>query len=268
MHHATRINAIDLTRRIEEELEAAKKRGEDAKKLVLATDADGTIWDGDVGLDLFESLLESKSIRDEAREGLARDARALGVDDGGDARELAERLYVEYSADRYPLDRAFAMMTWVFAGFTRAEMAAFAERVLDHKRLEARIRPAMRSIAAWAKERGLPVYVVSASSTFAVRYGVRSLGVSPERVVAMTPAQDHAGVLTADISGPVVYGKGKIEALHAALPHATMIAAFGDSAWDSAMLSAAKIPILVAPAPGLVEKAREIHGAMELDLAG
>src|SRR5689334_13642870 len=75
-------------------------------RVVLATDADGTLWEGDIGIDMFEALLE-EGVRDAAREALAAEARSLGISDAGDATALARALYRVYAEDRYPLDRAF-----------------------------------------------------------------------------------------------------------------------------------------------------------------
>src|SRR4051812_44953006 len=56
------------------EAERARKGGG-----VLASDADGTIWDGDVGVDIFEALLAAEGVREAARDTLAADAAELGL---------------------------------------------------------------------------------------------------------------------------------------------------------------------------------------------
>jgi phosphoserine phosphatase len=232
-------------------------------RFVLATDADGTLWDGDVGLALFEAVLAEDAIRDAAREGLAEEARSFGLDDQGSTHALATRLFAFYNDDKYPLDRAFAMMAWVFAGYTLAEMDAFAKRVLTAQRYDDRIRPNMRAMVEGARALGLEVWVVSASCVAAVNAGVASLGITHERVVAMTP-KTIGNVIASGIEGPVVYGAGKVKALNAACGKARILAAFGDSGWDAEMLREAELPGLVSPAKGLLEIASTIPRAFIL----
>src|SRR6185437_6530546 len=100
---------------------------------LLATDADGTIWEGDVGVELFETLLAAGAVREAAREALEEEARLDGVavPAGGDATAVARALYEAHLAGAYPNDRAFAMMAWAFAGHTRGEVRACADRVLE-----------------------------------------------------------------------------------------------------------------------------------------
>ena len=77
---------------------------------VLATDADGTIWDGDVGTDLFDALLAAQGVREEAFAALQVEARAFGVPAEGSPSEVASALNAAHVTEQYPHDRAFAMM--------------------------------------------------------------------------------------------------------------------------------------------------------------
>jgi phosphatidylglycerophosphatase C len=236
---------------------------------VIASDADGTIWDGDVGYDLFETLLAERAVREEAREALLAEAREHGIAVDGDANAVTQVLFDAHNDGRYPHDRAFAMMAWAFAGWRRDELRAFCERVLDQRGLMARVRPGLRAVFAWAKDHGVEAYVVSASPIEMVHAAVERarLGIGPDRVVAMTPAADERGVIQPRLAGPVVYGEGKLYALEGAREGArrALIAAFGDSAYDAAMLRAARIPVAVTPAPPLRALAHTIPGLVMLD---
>jgi phosphatidylglycerophosphatase C len=227
---------------------------------VLASDADGTLWDGDVGVELFEALLAMRGAREAARRALAVEVRSIGMDVGGDAPALMAALYEAFAADRYPHDRAFAMMAWGFAGWRRDELGALCARVLDAGRIEARVRPELCAIFRWAEERGVPAYVVSASPIAMVEAAVARLGIPVTGVVAMTPAVDEGGAILPRLAGPIVYGEGKLAALEQARPGArgALIGAFGDSAYDAAMLRAARVPVAVTPAPGLLGLAATI----------
>ena len=219
---------------------------------VLATDADGTIWDGDVGVDIFEALLAAEGVREAARATLVAEAAKYDVAAEGSPTALARALYAAFSGERYPHEHAFAMMAWVFAGWHRDEVSAFAAKVLDDGRIESRIRPEMKEIFRWAERRSVPIYVVSASPIAIVELGARRLGVTVAAALAMTPAVDDHGVLLPRLAAPAVYGPGKILALERANVTAHLIGAFGDSAYDAEMLRRARVPIAVTPSPGLL----------------
>jgi phosphatidylglycerophosphatase C len=242
----------------------AERAGAGGEDMILAFDADGTLWEGDVGLDLFEALLRDRTIRPAARDALAQEARELGLPFDGDENELGEALFGAYNAHRYAADRAFAMQAWVFAGWHRDEVAAFAGQVARLVGIEARIRRETAEVVAWAAEAGVDVYVVSASPCAMVRVCAARLGIEPDHVLAMTPAHGADGVLVAAIAGPVVYGGGKMEALERVRPAAILLGAFGDSDYDAPMLRAARVRVAVAPSPRLLRLAATIPGMVVL----
>lgn len=235
--------------------------------MILATDADGTIWDGDVGIDLFEALLTARGVRAEARAALAAESRLIGGNDDSDANALARGLYEAFKADRYAHDRAFAMMAWVFAGYQHDEIVTLCERVLTDGNISSRVRPEMRSMLEWAAGRGVDVYVVSASPRAVVEVAAARLGIAADRVVAMTPSVAADGTILPELAGPIVYGEGKLAALERARvgARATMLGAFGDSAYDAAMLRVARVPVAVTPTHSLVTLASTIPGLVVLD---
>jgi phosphatidylglycerophosphatase C len=224
---------------------------EHARGGVLATDADGTIWDGDVGIDLFEALLAAEGVREAALPALLADAATYDVSATGSPTSVARALYAAFSGERYPHEQAFAMMAWAFAGWHEDEDAAFATSVLDEGAIEARIRPEMKEIFAWAERRSVPIYIVSASPLAIVERGAQRLGVPVAASLAMTPAVDDHGVLLPRLAAPPVYGPGKVLALQRASITA-ILGAFGDSAYDAEMLRQARVPIAVTPSAGLL----------------
>ena len=147
-----------LLARLDAELAAEpRRRGRDGRRRYALG--------GRRGGGAFSALLGAGGVRDAAREALVEEARAVGVavPTLGDATAVARALYEAHLAGAYPNDRAFATMAWAFAGFTRDEVRALGERVLDARGFEGKLRPALRAVLAWAGERGAPVYVVSAS---------------------------------------------------------------------------------------------------------
>jgi len=235
----------------------------------LAFDADGTLWSGDVGFDLFKAALAARALRPAAREALADEAHAAGlfVGDAEDANEIALRLFAAWAAGDVSDERAFRMMAWAFAGHGEDEMLAFAEAAQLASGLAARLHGPVREIISWAHEADIEVWVVSASPRAAVVAGARLFDIDPKRVIGVTPLAS-GGVLTTELSEPISYDAGKPLALSAAAPAVTVLAAFGDTASDVPLFLASRQPVAVGPNARLRAASASVHGIVELALAG
>ena len=121
---------------------------------VIATDGDGTLWDGDVGEDFFHAVVAHGDIREPARAAMARDAEAHGLAPGGTGKQLAERLYSDYMAGRYPEERICELMTWICADWVKPDVDAFAGGVLAKVGLDKRLHGEVHAVLAWAKKKG------------------------------------------------------------------------------------------------------------------
>lgn len=230
----------------------------------LAFDADGTLWSGDIGNDLFEALLLGRAIRQDAYEALLAEARFSGVSLHGDATDLGRALYEAHWTGQYPEERAFAMMAWAFAGYTLAEARAFAADVFARVGLRERLHRFLEPILEWARAEDVPVWVVSASPLFAVQMGVSLLGILPENVVAMQP-RVLGDRIAPELAAPAVYGPAKPTSFFAACPGRELLGAFGDSSYDAALLAASRVPVAVRPKPGLLARAAEVTGLLVLE---
>lgn len=243
----------DVIGLLDEALEASKQ-GPSA--CVLAFDADGTLWEGDVGLDVFEALLASERVLEAAHDALKEEARTADVEPGADVMITLKRLYDAFNAERYHESRAFAMMAWAFAGWTQNAMTTFIDDVLAKARIDTRVNEEARPIMAYARKRGLETVVVSASPRAAVVRGVASLGVAPESVFAMTPAVEN-GLVLPRLSGAATYGEGKVEALLQHRPDRLLLGGFGDTSYDVAFLKRARVAVAIRPKKSLFLRASE-----------
>lgn len=229
----------------------------------IACDGDGTVWSGDVGEDLFHALLESGAFRPPAHAQLRVEAREHGLDDGGTAREVARRIYDAYLAHAFPEERVYELMAWAFAGWSRAEVALFAREVVALTGLDERMHREVTETLAWAKSRGIETFLVSASPRAVVEEAAQRVGVAPSHVLAATPALDGETVL-ARVERPIPYGPGKVAAIRRAIGGRTLYAAFGDNAFDVAMLGEAKVAVAVRPKARLRDRAAEVPGLVEI----
>lgn len=223
----------------------------------VVLDADGTIWSGDVGFDLFGAALRESALRDEARPRLADEAAAIGVSTEGSASAIAERLLAANLEGRYPNGPAFAMMAWSFAGFGADEMRAFAAAVVVRERVARRVFPFVEPLFAWARSAGVRITVCSASPHTVVEAGVAHLGLVEGDVIAVTPAIEQGRLCDRLISGDAPYAEGKVARLDAERPGHTLIAGFGDSAGDAHFLRRASVAVGVRPHAALVELCRD-----------
>lgn len=257
-----RVTTAELIERLERAREAAPK----GAPCVIAFDADGTIWRGDVGVDLFEAFLADDAIRPAAARALEALAREVGIPHDQPAVAIARALYASWEKDltpRCPEDKTFAMMAWIYAGFTEAEMHEYARSVLDRAGIADRIRPEVRELVAWARRTGVEVLVASASPRAPVIEGVVHLDIPATSVFALTP-RIEAGVLQPELTGVFVYADGKATAVNLGRPGAAVLAGFGDSAYDAALLRLGAVPVAIGPGPGLVRAAPSIPGLVEL----
>jgi phosphoserine phosphatase len=233
------------------------------QKSVLAFDADGTLWSGDIGIDTFESLLAERAIRSEAGPALREEAGHAGVALYDDPSDQARALYDAFQREAYAEERAFPMMAWVFAGYCKGEVRAFAAHVVERVGLASRLHAEVLPVIRWATSSGVGLYVVSASPDIVVRTAIELLDLPFADVFAMTPEWDGDRVASR-IRAPVTYGAGKTLALQQGVPGSTLLGGFGDSAFDLALLRAARVAVAVRPKPGLSARASECPGLVEL----
>jgi phosphoserine phosphatase len=220
--------------------------------VALASDGDGTLWRGDIGEAFFEAAVAGGWLRAEALPALLAEGASHAVAVAGDASAVGRQLLSAHRSGRYPNQPAFAMMAWAFAGYTAAELAELSRRVLDELGFEARVRSELTAVIAWASARQLPLWLVSASPRWVVLEAARRLGLDEGRVVAMEPAMAEGVVLPA-LAGAPTYAEGKLARLRERTG-AVLLAAFGDSDYDFAMLEAARLGVAVAPTAALLAR--------------
>jgi len=208
---------------------------------VVAFDADGTLWEGDVGYDALYALFDA-GVHETALPALREEARSSGLDPSGDATALGRRLVQAYFDGKYDETRAFGMMAWVFAGMSEGEAVTFSARVLAEKGIASRVRPVIPRILAWAREAGAEAILVSASPAFVLDAALAATGLRFAARFGMEVALE-GDRLAPRLSAPPTTGPGKLEALRRARPDKRLVAAFGDGAWDRPMVEAAELSV-------------------------
>lgn len=245
-----------VTSRIEEAMRGARRP-------VIVTDADGTLWTGDVGDDTFDALVDQRAVRHEARDALSQEARLAGLSGEGDANAIAARIHEAYRKGTFPEVRCYELMSWTFAGYRVEEAHAFVDEVQRATHLDTRLHAEMSALITWAGTCGVEVWIVSASPSLVVERGARQLEIPAHRIVA-AEAEVRGGVVAAGLAAPLPYGASKVTAMERAIGEAEIVAAFGDNAFDFEMLCRAAVPVAVRPKDRLRERRDDLPRMVEL----
>ena len=155
------------------------------------------------------------------------------------------------------------MMTWCYAGWTRAELDQAIARVFDERGLASRLTPELEPVVAFARARGLRMIVVSASPQPVVERAARLWGIGPSDVAACHPALEGDRVAPR-LATPVPYAEAKLSALATLAPGLPLLASFGDNVFDAELLAAARLGVAVRPKPALRARLAELPGVVLL----
>jgi phosphatidylglycerophosphatase C len=118
-----------------------------------------------------------------------------------------------------------------------------------------------------ARAAGIETVLVSASPVAVVLEAGSRVGFDESHIVAAHPRFD-ADVMRAEVERPIPYGNGKVSRLRERIGGRPLYAAFGDNAFDVAMLASAHVPVAVRPKPKLRDRAHEVSGLVELTPEG
>lgn len=252
-------------------LAAAHRATEGACALVF--DADGTLWTCDVGVDAFVDAFERGLLKESVRDALLAEAKEHGLDRATDGERVALDSLDQNALGRH-LERAFElgvyaeksateMQAWAYGGFNEQELRAHARESLSRHQHASQIHQPLMPILIWARESNVRTVIVSASPQIVVEEAAKSLGFAAADIVAGRLRTNGAHYLP-ELEEPLPYGEQKAIAGRRVLGDAVWLATFGDSAFDVAMLSQAKLPVAVRPKPELVEQLPTIEGVVRL----
>ena len=250
------VNAEQLIAEFEPHLQTAQP-------CALAFDADGTLWSGDVGDDVFRFAVTRGRLREDARAELERQARRRGFEVFADLNATAKHLFDQYVAGRYPEREICELMTWCYAGHSLNEMRELALEALAETQHTTRLHAELRPILEYARARGARTVVISASPRVTVEQAAARWGFAAEDIAASTPRL-VGGVITAEMAGAVPYAHDKVLAGRALLGSAHWVASFGDNVFDLEMMQEAELGVAVRPKPALAARLADIVGVLRL----
>jgi phosphatidylglycerophosphatase C len=225
----------------------------------LAFDADGTLWSGDVGDDVFRFAVSHGCLREAARAELELQAETRGFRTFADVNATAKHLFDAYVARRYPEREMCELMTWCYAGYTLTELRELIREALRASNHAARLHAELGPILDFARDRGVRTVVISASPRATVELAASAWGFRVEDIAAATP-RVASGIICAEMDGAVPYAATKCSAGRALLGDARWVASFGDNVFDLEMLREAELAVAVRPKPALEARLAEVPG--------
>ena len=229
----------------------------------LAFDADGTLWSGDVGDDVFRYAVAQGRLREPARRELEHQAQSRGFEVFEDLNQTAKHLFDAYLAGRYPERDICELMTWCYAGHTLSEMRELAREALEATKHAHRLHEEVGPVLEFARGRGLRTIVISASPRATVELAASAWGFAAHDIAASTP-RISAGMLAPEMDGDLPYAQAKCVAGRALLGTSHWLASFGDNVFDLEMLREAEFGVAVRPKPALQARFAEIPGVLLL----
>jgi phosphatidylglycerophosphatase C len=243
-----------------ERLERARVEGPSG----LAFDADGTLWSGDVGEDVFLYACDNGLLRDDATEALRSVARAHGVGDEGSPSALARAVFEGYRRGVVSELIACETMSWCYAGHTPEELTEIARQAFGVRDLRTRVRRLLEPIFAFGRHEGLHRIVVSASPMIVVEEALRFSGIDIDEVAGAEPVLVD-GRVGSSMRKPIPYGAQKPTAGRLLLGSRDWLGSFGDNGFDVEMLKAARIGVAVCPKPALITRLSELTNTVVLE---
>ncbi len=190
------------------------------QRKVAVFDADGTLWDGDIGEAFLRWLIAARKLRN--------------VD-------YYQDIYAEYEAmvevDRV---RAYAHACQLMAGLPLPEVQDWSA---EYAYSWPNYRPAMRDLALGLRSVGVETWIVSASNHWTVNEAGPRAGIPRDCCLGIrTEVVDQ--VLTDRLVLPVTCSQGKVDAIRKHIC-AKPLFAFGDSMGDFEMLCLARNGLVV-----------------------
>jgi phosphoserine phosphatase len=197
---------------------------------VATFDCDGTLWSGDAGEGFFAWELENGFVSDEVR-------------------NWARARYADYRLGKVAEDVMCGEMVSMHRGLREARVqeacdAFFARELTDG------IFGEMRALIERLYAGGCDVWVVSSSSTWVIRSGMKYFDIPSNRILATEVAIENGEITDRLVRIPS--GHGKAEAIRSVLDSAPDCA-FGNAIWDREMLALSKHAFAINPNPNLKE---------------
>lgn len=184
---------------------------------IAAFDADGTLWDTDIGEAFFDW-----QIRNSGLDGLPADPWA----------QYRDMKLVDKPA-------AYAWLAQINAGRPLAQVREWAKAAVDARPDGLPVFQSQKRLIDGLRELGFEIYVVTASIKWAVEPAAARLGIDDDHVLGITTRVSPDGIVGLERVEPITWREGKAQGLLAATGGRRPILASGNTYGDIALLECA-----------------------------
>jgi phosphoserine phosphatase len=157
---------------------------------VAAFDADGTLWDIDLGENFFEYIIQNKLV-------------SLPPDPW--------EHYETMKRDPAGPQKAYLWLAQILKGQSLAKAQAWASKAVSELN-PLPVFPEQKKLIELFLSRGVQILIVTASVKWAVEPGARALGLSDDHVIGIETSVENS-MITDQLKGLITYRQGKAEAL-------------------------------------------------------
>jgi HAD superfamily phosphoserine phosphatase-like hydrolase len=193
---------------------------------VAAFDADGTLWDIDLGETFFHYQIDNKLV-------------SLPPDPW--------EYYQELKKKNDDPSEAYLWLAQINQGKNLSEIRSWAEQAVKAQH-PVPIFEEQKKIIDLFKSKGVQVYIITASVKWAVEPGAKLLGLDANSVIGVETTTEN-GVITQNQKGLITYQMGKVEALLERTSGKTPFFSAGNTMGDFQLLnSASELALAVSAA--------------------
>jgi phosphoserine phosphatase len=197
------------------------------RRPIAAFDADGTLWNTDLGEALFDYQVRHRLLPDMPADPWAH----------------YERLKTEVSHEA-----AYLWLAQINKGQLLADVQAWARSAVAEI-APVPVFPDVKKLIGLLLELKVEVYIVTASIQWAVEPGAELVGLTPDRVIGIRTRVEN-GRVTTEQDGPLTYRAGKVAGLMAATNNQPAFFCAGNTEGDLPLLeSATHLRLVIAGSP-------------------
>lgn len=208
----------DLTSKIKSHIEL---KSQNQEQLIAAFDADGTLWDTDIGEAFFQYLIDSSKI------------------------ELPSKPWQYYHnlKSQDPIS-GYYWLAQILKGQPLSLVRTWAQEAIEQQG-SIPIFPSQRWLINHLKDNNCQIFIVTASIKWAVEPAARTLGIPESHVIGIETEIDSKGLVTDNRVLPPTYKEGKAAALLKKTNGIRPILSCGNSTGDTALLEIADLKLAV-----------------------
>lgn len=186
-----------------------------------AFDADGTLWDNDLGEQFFQYQIDHSNL---------------------DTLRQLDPWDHYNSGKKVDPEKAYLWLAQISQNQKFDQVQSWAKAAVDSNPLKE--FESQKKLISWLQSKNVEVFIVTASVQWAVVPAAEKVGVKPENVIGIqTEIVD--GIVTEKQKGPITWRQGKAEALLARTNNVKPVFCSGNTYGDIALLETAHLPLAV-----------------------